>query len=135
LSNSKLYYRRVGKLGNIVAYCSRQTTEPSCAAFGIHHDGKSHTGSCIFGGDSCISATSSKQKMASRDSTDAELIGLSDKISDLNTSLATKILCKLDVMYESQTENREMLQCTPFPDDIFRTAFLDGRIPWTINTM
>ncbi len=52
------------------------------ASFGIHHDGKSHTGSCIFWGSTCISASSCKQKMVGRDSTEAELIGVSDKVSD-----------------------------------------------------
>ena len=53
------------------------------AAFGVHSDGKSHTGSCIFWNDTCLSVSSTKQKMVAKDSTEAELIGLSDKLNDV----------------------------------------------------
>ena len=52
------------------------------AAFGVHSDGKSHTGSCIFWNGTCLSVSSTKQKMVGKDSTEAELIGLSDKLLD-----------------------------------------------------
>jgi hypothetical protein len=49
------------------------------ALFGCHLDGKSHTGVAIFlGGQACIQAISRKQKIVTKDSTEAELVALSD---------------------------------------------------------
>jgi hypothetical protein len=50
------------------------------AAFGCHEDGKSHTGVVITLGKTFVAAMSSKQKIVSKDSTEAELAGLSDKV-------------------------------------------------------
>ena len=51
------------------------------AAFGTHSDGKSHSGAAIFIGDACVLAVSKKQKIVTKDSTEAELVALSDLIS------------------------------------------------------
>jgi hypothetical protein len=51
------------------------------ASFGIHVDGKSHTGVIITLGYGVIYADSSKQKIVSKSSTEAELIGLTDGAS------------------------------------------------------
>lgn len=48
------------------------------AAYGIHIDGKSHTGACISLGKGVSYARSTKQKIVSKSSTEAELIALSD---------------------------------------------------------
>ena len=48
------------------------------AAFCAHMDGKSHTGIIIRIGGALVYAKSTKQKIVSRDSTEAETIGLSD---------------------------------------------------------
>lgn len=53
------------------------------AAFGCHRDAKSHSGLVIKLGGSTIMCASSKQKIMSKDSTEAELIALSDKIIDV----------------------------------------------------
>ena len=79
------------------------------ASFGLHHDGKSHTGSCIFWGNACISANSSKQKMVSRDSTDAELIGLSDKVADVEW--ATEFIRALGVELRSPIIYQDNQSC------------------------
>ena len=51
------------------------------AAFAVHYDFKSHTGAiCSLGGGSMIS-TSTKQKVNTRSSTEAELVSLDDVIS------------------------------------------------------
>jgi hypothetical protein len=50
------------------------------AAFGTHDDGKSHTGLVVKFGGATVLCMSSKQKIVTRDSTEAELIGLSDKL-------------------------------------------------------
>jgi hypothetical protein len=52
------------------------------AAYGIHADGKSHTGSCVVIGDSgAVHCKSGKQQIVTKSSTEAELVALSDSAS------------------------------------------------------
>lgn len=51
------------------------------AAFGCHADGKSHTGIVFMLGDAVVLIKSMKQKMVGKDSTEAELIALTDMLS------------------------------------------------------
>ena len=53
------------------------------AAYGVHADAKSHTGTTIGLGHGVIYVKSSKQKIVSRSSTEAELIGISDAVSQI----------------------------------------------------
>ena len=49
------------------------------AAYGVHMDGRSHTGSCVVVGDSgAVHCKSSKQQIVTKSSTEAELLALSD---------------------------------------------------------
>ena len=49
------------------------------ASYGVHSDGKSHTGSCVVIGDvGAVHCRSSKQLIVTKSSTEAELVGLSD---------------------------------------------------------
>ena len=49
------------------------------AAYGIHEDGKSHTGACLTIGDSGpVSVESTKQSIVTKSSTEAELVATSD---------------------------------------------------------
>ena len=49
------------------------------AAFGVHPDGKSHTGSCVVIGDSGpVHCSSRKQSIVTKSSTESELVALSD---------------------------------------------------------
>jgi hypothetical protein len=48
------------------------------AAYGVHEDGKSHTGLVATMGNGCLLAASTKQKSVSKSSTEAELIALTD---------------------------------------------------------
>lgn len=48
------------------------------ASFAVHFDGKSQTGACITLGRGMIYATSQKQKLVTKSSTEAELVALSD---------------------------------------------------------
>ena len=49
------------------------------AAYGVHADGKLHTGSCVVIGEvGAVHCKSSKQQIVSKSSTEAELVGLSD---------------------------------------------------------
>jgi hypothetical protein len=50
------------------------------ASFACHPDGKSHTGEMITLGGGAIISKSSKQKLVTRSSTEAELVGLADGI-------------------------------------------------------
>lgn len=50
------------------------------ASFAQHGDGKSHTGLAVMIGQACVMAKSSKQKIVTKDSTEAELVGLSDML-------------------------------------------------------
>lgn len=51
------------------------------AAYGIHPDGKSHSGLYVSIGRGPIVTKSSKQKLVTKSSTEAELVGASDEIS------------------------------------------------------
>ena len=49
------------------------------ASYGVHRDGKSHTGSCVVIGDvGAVHCRSTKQGIVAKSSIEAELIGLSD---------------------------------------------------------
>ena len=49
------------------------------ASYGVHIDGRSHTGSCVvIGGVGAVHCRSSKQLIVTKSSTEAELVGLSD---------------------------------------------------------
>ena len=53
------------------------------ASYGVHADGKSHSGLCIALGNGPVFVKSSKQKIVSKSSTEAELISLSDGCSQI----------------------------------------------------
>jgi len=53
------------------------------ASYGVHQDMKSHTGGVISLGKGPVYVTSAKQKLMSKSSTEAELIGVSDVLSQV----------------------------------------------------
>jgi hypothetical protein len=53
------------------------------AAFSCYDDGKGRSGAALMLGNTCVGAFSSKQVMTAKNSTIAEVIGLSDKIEDV----------------------------------------------------
>jgi hypothetical protein len=53
------------------------------ASFGVHPDGKGHTGIVVSLGGGAVYAKSGKQKLVARSSTEAELVGLSDGLSQV----------------------------------------------------
>lgn len=53
------------------------------AAFGSHQDGKSHTGVVVNVGNACVLSRSIKQRIVTKDSTEAEIVGCSDFVTDV----------------------------------------------------
>ena len=53
------------------------------AAFAVHKDFKSHTGATMTLGEGTLCSVSTKQKVMSRSSTEAELVGVDDVISKI----------------------------------------------------
>ena len=53
------------------------------ASYGVHADGKSHTGIVIVVNDGTVFFQSSKQKLNTKSSTESELVGLSDGLSQV----------------------------------------------------
>lgn len=53
------------------------------ASYGVHADGKSHTGCVISLGKGPVYVKSGKQKIVAKSSTEAELVGLSDSIGQI----------------------------------------------------
>ena len=53
------------------------------ASFAVHHDFKSHTGAVITFGQGCIYFKSTKQRLNTRSSTEAELVGVSDALTTI----------------------------------------------------
>ena len=52
-------------------------------SYGVHTDGKGHTGVCITIGSGFFYVASTKQKLVAKSSTEAELIGVSDGLSQV----------------------------------------------------
>ena len=50
------------------------------ASFALHFDGKSHSGCVIMLGNACLWASSKKQKIVTKDSTEAEIVALQDMV-------------------------------------------------------
>ena len=61
------------------------------ASFAVHADYKSHTGACLSFGRGCPVNISSKQKIKTRSSTEAELVGIND-------AMALVLWCQLFIM-------------------------------------
>ena len=61
------------------------------ASFAVHADYKSHTGACLSFGHGCPVNISSKQKINTRSSTEAELVGIND-------AMALVLWCQLFIM-------------------------------------
>lgn len=53
------------------------------ASYGTHPDGKSHSGICMLLGKGCLYVQSTKQKLVSKSSTEAEIIAVSDGLSEV----------------------------------------------------
>jgi hypothetical protein len=70
------------------------------AAFAVHYDGKGHTGLVIMFAGVVIDTYCGKQKIATKDSTECELVALSDmlvKIERINEFLREQGIDDLDI--------------------------------------
>ena len=83
------------------------------AAFAVHPDMKSHTGSTFTLGKGAISSSSTKQKVNSRSTTEAELIGVDDKIAKVIWTKkfieAQDFKVKLNIIYQDNTSTIKLL--------------------------
>uniref|UniRef100_UPI0026F06B80 Ty1/Copia family ribonuclease HI n=1 Tax=Phenylobacterium aquaticum TaxID=1763816 RepID=UPI0026F06B80 len=77
------------------------------AAFGCHPDGKSHTGLVVTLAGCTVLCMSSKQKLVTRDSTESELVGLSDKLMNViqchDFLVAQGVECGVPKIYQDNT--------------------------------
>ena len=84
------------------------------AAFAVHKDMKSHTGSIFTLGKGPISSDSTKQKTNSRSSTEAELNGVNEKVSKVIWAKkfieAQGFEVKVNVIYQDNTSTMKLLK-------------------------
>ena len=87
------------------------------AAFAVHEDMRSHTGACLTMGKGAMLSLSTKQKINTRSSTEAELVGVDDAMNfvvwsklffdwqfkDYNPSESTSEIGKTNVLLQDNT--------------------------------
>jgi hypothetical protein len=77
------------------------------ASFGCHCDGKSHTGLVVTLFGCTVLCMSSKQKLVTRDSTEAELVALSDKLMNVlqcyDFMCAQGLKCEIPQIFQDNT--------------------------------
>ena len=99
------------------------------ASFSVHDDGKGHTGMVIMWGNVAVAVVSKKQKIATKDSTEAELVALSDMIE--KTEWAHEYLkeqgydVKVPLIYEDNTSTITLVKKPDNPK--LRTRHLTAR--------
>ena len=71
------------------------------ASYACHSDSKSHTGLALFMDGACLAAKSVKQKIVTKSSTEAELIGLSDMLNLV--TYAADLMKELGIQVETPT--------------------------------
>jgi len=86
-----------GKLDRLIQYVNATITQPLIlsaseqmvvlayvdASYGVHEDGKSHTGAVITLGAGAIFSRSSKQRIVTKSSTEAELVAITDTLGEV----------------------------------------------------
>jgi len=85
------------------------------ASFAVHPDFKSHTGAAMTMGEGCVQTMSRKQKLNSRSSTEAELIGVDDALTQMPYSCSQLHPLYKGVLpnqYTSCQLHRSLLDCS-----------------------
>ena len=103
------------------------------AAYGVHADGKSHTGSCVVIGElGAVHCKSSKQQIVSKSSTEAELIALSDSANQAlhtrNFLLAQGYKCGPAIVYQDNLSCMALIERGRSGAE--RTRHIDIRYFW-----
>eukprot|EP01040_Poterioochromonas_malhamensis_P011415 gene11415-12445_t len=80
------------------------------ASYGVHADGKSHSGLCIALGQGPIFVKSSKQKIVSKSSTEAELIGCSQVIWSRDFLVAQGYSTEQALVYQDNTSTMALVK-------------------------
>ena len=98
------------------------------ASFGTHSDGKGHSGMCAFIGNSLIIAKSSKQKIVTVNSTESELVALSD-YADLILKLdefmkVQRVNTYTPIIYQ---DNISTIHIVSNNNDKWRNIYIRGR--------
>jgi histone deacetylase 1/2 len=100
------------------------------AAFAVHYDGKGHTGLVIMFAGVVIDTYCGKQKIATKDSTESELVGVSDmivKIERMNEFLRLQGIDGLDVPLILQDNTSTITLVTEKESGKARTKHLEAR--------
>jgi hypothetical protein len=103
------------------------------AAYGVHADGKSHTGSCIaIGATGAVHCKSAKQQIVTKSSTEVELVALSDSASQgLHTRafiLAQGYECGAMTVYQDNMSTMALIERGRSAAE--RTRHIDIRYFW-----
>jgi hypothetical protein len=77
------YLRRTIDKTLILDASGGRVTASVDSAYGVHSDAKSHTGACISLGRGVVFATSVKQRIVTKSSTEAEIVAVSDALSQI----------------------------------------------------
>ena len=81
------------------------------ASFAVHHDMKSHTGGAMSLGKGAIYSSSIKQHLATKSSTEAEIVGINDVMPQV-----------LWTQYFLEVQGHKVNDCTVYQDN--QSAFL-----------
>jgi hypothetical protein len=104
------------------------------AAFALHDDGNSHSGALVTLYGDTVLAKSSKQKIVTRDSTEAELVALSDKI--LLSVRCHEFLLEQGVDIEVPTalqDNTSTISLVTIGGGKYRNKYMRVRQQWVLR--
>ena len=89
------------------------------ASYGTHPDGKSHTGVCMLLGKGAFYVQSCKQKIVSKSSTEAEIVAVSDGISEViwarNFLLGQGVQLGPDAIHSNRSLHYRSALCRSYP--------------------
>jgi Reverse transcriptase (RNA-dependent DNA polymerase). len=129
-----LGYLRMTRKKKRIIKCNRKMLKRVLAfvdaAFAVHYDGKGHTGLVIMFAGVVIDTYCGKQKIATKDSTESELVGISDmivRIEKMNEFLRLQGIDGLDVPLILQDNTSTITLVTEKESGKARTKHLEAR--------